>query len=774
MKGRALVLGAVPALLLLLTIWPLVTGNATLYLRDVLNTHLFLRAYLARELPHGHVPTIDPLRAGGQPLSGNPNALPWYPDNLLLFLGISPLGQLNLHFWLHWILGTLGIGYLARVRGQSWEGACGAMAAWAFSGYWYSQMNLMNAVAPIALAPWLAAAVVRSAREPRAGRATAAVALVWGLALLGGDPALAGLAAVLATVALREGERVKGWLHRLILAFGLGTVAASCQLLETARVLEGSFRSVWGYGDVSPFHFGPDPRQLLDLVLPLFFGRPDLGVDWLAAGGGPARLYYSLAPGLLFLAIAGAGSGEPKGNFLSPRRSPLVWLGVVGALMAFLWPVGGLLWGAPLPGTNVFRYPVKFLLWTAVPLALAVGRGTERLLRGEGWKRIDLLLAALFGCELALWILLSLATEGWPQELLQRLAPELAASALEAERVRWAGTALLQTAALLAALMVRSLRQRAPLLAVSGFLALASASQALLHRPLVATDERAPYERVPRRLELFPAEAVLCHGASGALFGDSIGYGVTPPDRRLLWVFRRAHERLYSYSAPLFGWRIECAISPEGLDSFLGHFTLLALRGVSDTKRVQVLRSLGVDYLLLERPLAEPDLGVVSVAGPEPDGGGYVYRLEGSLQEVQLLGTVEAAASVDEALRRLMEPSFDPRRVALLPGAFPPQIGPPGTAKLVSSSSERIEIAVDSASGGVLVVRRAFLPIWKARIDDQPAAPVPAQISRLGVRVPPGSHRVIFEIDSRPKWVAVGLSGFALVAMASLVLRRPR
>lgn len=774
MKGRALLLAAVPAALLAWSIWPLLSGSRTLFLRDILNTHLLLRAHLARELPEGRVPTLDPLRSGGQPLAGNPNALPWYPDNVLLLLGATPLGQLNAHFWLHWLLGTCGIAFLARELGSSREGSVAAAASWAFSGYWFSQMNLANAVAPIALAPWLAAFARRSGREGRAGRGTVGLGVFWGLELLGGDPALAVLAGVLAAAALLGAERSPGWIGRLALALSLGTCLAAPQLVESARIAGDSFRVVWGYEEASPLRFGPDPRQLLDLLLPLFFGRPDLGVDWLSAAGGPARLYYSLAPGLGFLALAWVGRRPAAGPSGWSGAAGLGRLGLVGVLVAFFWPLAGLALGSPLPGTGFFRYPVKFLLWTAVALALGCARGCERLLAGVGRRPLLLGVGAAAALEIALWWLLSAGPSGFKSWVSRTLAPELGPALLERELVRWGGTALLQVLALVALLLVAGLFRKAPTAVVASVLAVSCSIQLLLHRPLLASDERAFYERPPDRLRQFPAEAVLCHGAMRGIFGEAIGAGVDLPDGRLVWVARRAHERLHAYPAPLAGRRIECAVSPEGLDSFFSHFLALAMMGRSDAERVRVLRALGVDYLLLERPLRGTVEGVEQVAGPEPDGGGFAYRIEGTLGEAQLLGAVEYAPSLDRAFARLVAPDFDPTRLALLPGSAPARVAPPGRTRILEDTGERLILQVDSEDGGVLVLKRAFLSLWQARIDGKVATPVPAQGSRLAVLVPPGRHEVVFFLDPRPRRGAVFASFGAGILAVVLATRRAR
>src|SRR4029079_6982855 len=99
-RGRALLLVGPLLLLLAWVAYPLARGSETLYLRDVLNAHFPMKQAQAEALRAGYVPEIDPYRAGGQPLAGNPNAVPFYPDNIL-YLWRPALWALNAHFWLH-------------------------------------------------------------------------------------------------------------------------------------------------------------------------------------------------------------------------------------------------------------------------------------------------------------------------------------------------------------------------------------------------------------------------------------------------------------------------------------------------------------------------------------------------------------------------------------------------------------------------------------------------------------------------------------------------
>src|SRR4029079_13195583 len=118
-------LHALPLVLLFAWVaYPLARGGETLFLRDVFNAPLEMKWAEAEALHRGVFPEIDPYRAGGQPLAGNPNAVPFYPDNLLYLLS-SPLWASNAHFCRHLLLAPFAFYWLARVWGLD------PRAAWA-------------------------------------------------------------------------------------------------------------------------------------------------------------------------------------------------------------------------------------------------------------------------------------------------------------------------------------------------------------------------------------------------------------------------------------------------------------------------------------------------------------------------------------------------------------------------------------------------------------------------------------------------------------------
>ncbi|MEM6453780.1 MAG: hypothetical protein AAF772_01670, partial [Acidobacteriota bacterium] len=167
--------------LLLVTALPLVLGTRTLIARDLLHAHYRLAWSQTEALRDGTLLHVDPRR-DHQPLLGNLNALPLYPDNLLRLVA-DPLWALNAHVWLHWLLAAWAMHHLARAWRLPRDAAWAAGAAYAASGYLLSLFNLYNLIAGAALTPLFAALCLRAGAARDAGtgaqRPAAGAGLVW-------------------------------------------------------------------------------------------------------------------------------------------------------------------------------------------------------------------------------------------------------------------------------------------------------------------------------------------------------------------------------------------------------------------------------------------------------------------------------------------------------------------------------------------------------------------------------------------------------------------
>ena len=223
----------------------------------------------------------------------------------------------------------------------------------------------------------------------------------------------------------------------------------------------------------------------------------------------------------------------------------------------------------------------------------------------------------------------------------------------------------------------------------------------------------------------------------------------------------------------MWGRRYDFAISAEGLDAFLTRAAAEALRVLPDDRRVRLLAASGVEVLLLGRALELESDDVARLRHRQPGVGGeiFVYEIDAA-PRAQFLGRVLRAPHLNAALEWITAEDFDPTTTVVLPEGGSSWDGPPGSARVTESGTHRMELEVSSTVPGVLVLQRAFLPIYRARANGRRIPIVAANIHRLGIELPAGDHRVEIWIDRRPLWISTAVALIALVGLITLSLRR--
>jgi hypothetical protein len=761
-RSRFILFYVVPSVLLLgAAVLPLITGVETLYTRDVFSVHLEMKTAQAEAMRNGYVPVIDPYRAGGQPHLGNLNTVPLYPDNLL-YLVASTIWALNAHFWIHLLIAPFAFFWLGREWGLRAEAAWAAGVIYASSGFFLSNFNLYNLIAGAALAPALIAATMALGRE-HSGKRLVVLAVLWMLIIFSGDPMTAVLAVVLAVSAVLV---KRGWSRRgalwVVVAFGFGTLMAAPQIVPFWRILPHTFRGHWGYSALGATAASWNPLTAFEWFIPFAFGTPDLAFWGQSLTPGHVPIYLSLYPGVLALGFV-AASGRPDSRFHLWAWSA-VGFGLFFSMGQFN-PIFNAVIGAM--GSNPVRLPGKMWLAVAVGAGLLCGQGFERILESEkriqAIKRISLLILPFGTMIVFLYALPKRVNSFLRGHIPDRFPLEF----VDHERLRWAESSLLAVVILLISIAILVLLRRQVLIGGAAVITLHLATQMVLMSPLIETDQTAFYREPPPLSLHLPVDGSIAQGSLNGLMGESRISLTDFPDQRLMWLRRRNFLEMYPEGGVPQERRYEFNLSPEGLDSFLTVATTQAMLGLSDVQKLKLLAVSGVETLIMSRPLESDALAQATLLRREASLGRevYAYRLLDPVPRERFVSNYRGSAHLNDALSQILAPTFDPRTMTVLAGEVEQKSGPGGDVEVLQRGPEVLEARVDARSAGVFVTQRSFLPIYKATVDGLEARPVVADLHRLALQLPAGSHQVKIWVDRGPWRAALLVATAALLAL---------
>jgi len=200
-------------------------------------------------------------------------------------------------------------------------------------------------------------------------------------------------------------------------------------------------------------------------------------------------------------------------------------------------------------------------------------------------------------------------------------------------------------------------------------------------------------------------------------------------------------------------WTIDVWGDHNRYESLVGRLASLDAQNrllVLDAPFVNVMRTFGVTHVLSPYPQKGAALSLL-----REDPGALVYRVDGAAR-ARFVGAARAVASEQEAATRLVDVQFDPDREVLLHDvaegvareatakavALQTSMSMAGTARITAEGPASIEIAVEAAADGYLLLTDTYYPGWSATIDSAPAPIVRANLASRAVAVPAGSHTV--------------------------------
>jgi Bacterial membrane protein YfhO len=128
------------------------------------------------------------------------------------------------------------------------------------------------------------------------------------------------------------------------------------------------------------------------------------------------------------------------------------------------------------------------------------------------------------------------------------------------------------------------------------------------------------------------------------------------------------------------------------------------------------------------------------------------------------------------------------QRVARLQGDYPllaraiveQPLGPlrrpatPPAVQVTARAHTRVELQVQTAAEGLLVLADPWYPQWRVSVDGRPAELLRVDHAFRGVRVGAGTHRVVFTYEDRALQVGLGVTAVSVLGLTGLWLWRRR
>ena len=147
------------------------------------------------------------------------------------------------------------------------------------------------------------------------------------------------------------------------------------------------------------------------------------------------------------------------------------------------------------------------------------------------------------------------------------------------------------------------------------------------------------------------------------------------------------------------------------------------------------------------------------------------------LPRARLVGAAEVEPDDERALARLREPDFPRERSVVLASGetrAASAASATGSARIARDRPDAIDVAIEPAAPGWLVLADTFFPGWVARVDGQPREILRANVAFRAVAVQPGESTVEFRYEPFSFRAGAIISGLAVAVLAGGVLLSAR
>ncbi|WP_263452474.1 YfhO family protein [Hyalangium gracile] len=704
--------------------------------RDVFRIFFPDSAFLLESLRTGELPLWNPYMRLGQPFAATLYSQVFYPPRWVAVVLTGPIASMTVMQVFHAGVAAVGAFLLARRLRLAWSASVLVGAVFGVSPMMTDLGIQQNVVDAAAWSGFILAAARDAALRP--GPAPIARLAVFAtLSLLAGSPETTlwqGMLALLALWGLRPrgvaapnkpGAARWNGAARVVGGLALAGALSALVLLPAAEFAMNSLRTRSAGFASERLAWSVSWPQLLSMVWPL--------ADWPRGPYWGEDQWFILNQFLGSVACALAVVGALAG----PRRArPFA----VGALLFALLSLGRHFPPAAallhVPPFSLFRYPAKYFVGAAFCIALLSGFGLEAMGRFARRIRPSLLRAV------AAFVVMGVAI-GVAGPIVKRLPMRESAEAGITWPLLFLGLATVFLFVLRDTFArPRRLRHALATLAVLELVAahhLLTVPKYSAHEPLARTS--VIRQRMPEALD-GRISADIEGPADPTQVPNAVSRTIELSRDRLI-PNRFVEERLPA---------LEGYGAPEPARSDVFH--LAGERSVYDLA--------GVTWYVRHGPPPFDDLEVLQ----KLEDGTTLSRSKTAMPRAFLVQKALVTPDAD-ALKAVLDPAQPFRHTAYLAtGEALDRASCGGSARVVGSGAQRLEVEVDACDESYLVVSDSHYPGWRATLDGNATEIHRADFALRAVRVPPGPHRVRFEYA--PLSFRVGLT-VSLLALAGLV-----
>ncbi|AMJ60560.1 hypothetical protein [Bosea sp. PAMC 26642] len=725
--------------------WPWLSGSVTIPFDAKAHFQAQIQ-FLAQALHSGQSPFWTHNVFGGSPQVADPQSLIFSPAILLALISPSPsFRMVDAYVLAHLLAG--GLALLMFFRDRKWHPAGGLLAALVFafgaSAAWRVQhVGQIASLAFFAIAFWLTARMLQRSSLLSGAFAGFAAAL---MVLEPDQVALLGVYVLIGMVVAHWLSG--GWadfrasLPAISVASVTGIATILLPLLWTWLFAEATTRPEVDF--VEAGRGSLHPASFLTAFVADLFGARDPAVDFwgpYSPGWNASELFLSQNMGQVYIGalplLLLIAPGLSRGWLLDKAVLPLTLLFGFMVLFALgrYTPAFHLFYDY-LPGVKAFRRPADSTFLIGALGAVLAGYVLHRILSEEtlGSLKRDL---AIGGAIVAAVIVLALVVSS--QELHLRDAWWPAASA-----VAWFAAAL----AVVAALM----RWRT---------GLGPLAAALLVTAVVGADlgtNNGPNESTALSPEIYDVLRPETQNETVRVLKRLVAQPAGSPRRDRVELLGMGFE--WPNAGMVHGFDHTLGYNPLRLADFSDAVgTRDSIAGPSERKftplfpsyRCRLADLLGLRYIATPVPIEQVDyklhVGDLKLVARTKEG--YVYENPRALPRVQFVGGWQLA-DFDDMKAGGRWPEADPHQVVLL-DAEPPEAIPegPGEARadiqLTRYQNTEVEIDVNAAQAGFVVLNDIWHPWWRATLDGVDVEILKANVLFRAVQVPAGTHKIRF------------------------------